>query len=642
MAAPFVNQIAFRAQKTMGMLGGSPTYNELENFPKPEGTSRMFQYTQDGRFFAHALPKCVRILHAETLLPLRELPIENVIELNLSPLGNYLSTWERPLTFEDGRQHKNLRVWNVTTGEEAIALTQKTLEGWDLQYTSAETHAVRQVGQEVQVFSPSDWGRGVVDKLRIEGMKTVTLSPGPNPSIAVFIGEKKGAPASVRIYSLLTLASPPSSQKTFYKADRIVVKWNKLGTHVLFQTQTEVDQTNKSYYGESNLYMLAAAGTFDCRVTLDKEGPIHDFTWSPNSKEFLVIYGYMPAKATLFDQRVNPIHNFPTGPRNFVAFNPQGRLIAVAGFGNLSGSIDIYDRRTLNKVCLIEAPNTSWCEWSPDGLFLLTAVLSPRLRVDNGIKIWHCTGTMLHVFNQDELYQTTWKPALITDVPEISQSLPTCPIPSASVIQTTAASPPPKAVGAYRPPGARGTATPDVYKREDEGGAVYISGSGTTTPTKQGYPANGHTGTNGYTNRGRGYRYVPGAPAQPVEEKEKPTRRRKANKKKDTNGTELPVSVDGQVNGNTTRPPAEILSKLSIDPNPSTAEGNSPMEPFTPGGEGLDPVAKKIRSLNKKLKAIEELKEKAKRGEKMEITQLRKLEGEADVRKELNALTANA
>lgn len=57
-------------------------------------------------------------------------------------------------------------------------------------------------------------------------------------------------------------------------------------------THTDVDQANKSYYGETGgFYLLSASGTFDCRVTLDKEGPVHDFAWSPNSKEFAVTYG---------------------------------------------------------------------------------------------------------------------------------------------------------------------------------------------------------------------------------------------------------------------------------------------------------------------------------------------------------------
>jgi len=64
---------------------------------------------------------------------------------------------------------------------------------------------------------------------------------------------------------------------------------------------------------------------------------------------------------------------------------------------------------------------------------------------------------------------------------------------------------------------------------------------------------------------------------------------------------------------------------------------------LSPGGDGaLDPVQKKIRNLNKKLKAIEELKEKAKRGEKLETTQHKKIESEAEIRSELAALSAAA
>ncbi len=113
----------------------------------------------------------------------------------------------------------------------------------------------------------------------------------------------------------------------------------------------------------------------------------------------------MPAKATLFDQRVKVTADFGTHPWNFISFNPQGRLVALAGFGNLAGKIEIFDRRSLKQVCTIDAPNTSHCEWSPDGRTVLTATLSPRLRVDNGIKLWHCTGPLLHIHLVDELYQ---------------------------------------------------------------------------------------------------------------------------------------------------------------------------------------------------------------------------------------------
>lgn len=103
------------------------------------------------------------------------------------------------------------------------------------------------------------------------------------------------------------------SNKTFYKADQVQMYWNDLGTNLLVLTQTDVDKTGKSYYGgnmdhhyskredvvrnwtfchiETNLYYLAVAGNFDCRVPLDKDGPVHDVTWGPDSKEFVVVYG---------------------------------------------------------------------------------------------------------------------------------------------------------------------------------------------------------------------------------------------------------------------------------------------------------------------------------------------------------------
>lgn len=59
----------------------------------------------------------------------------------------------------------------------------------------------------------------------------------------------------------------------------------------------------------------------------------------------------------------------------------------------------------MKKICEIDAPNTSHCEWSPDGRFLINATLSPRLRVDNGVRVVHYTGVLVHVQSVEELYQ---------------------------------------------------------------------------------------------------------------------------------------------------------------------------------------------------------------------------------------------
>jgi len=529
----------------------------------------------------------VSIFQAEGAQLLQTLPIPNVVELSFSPRGTYLATWERPLKLEDGAQHKNLRVFSVSTGSELVAFSQKAQDGWEIQYTVSESYAVRLVGNDVQVFKPADWSKGIIEKLKVEGATSVSLSPGLNPSIAVFVAEKKGQPASIKIFGLNSLSSQPTCQKTFFKADRAQLKWNTLGTHLLLLTQTEVDNSNKSYYGETGLYLLNALGNFDCRVTLDKEGPIHDFAWSPNSKEFGVVYGYMPAKTMLFDQRVKTLHDFGSSPHNFISFNPQGRLIALAGFGNLAGKIDIIDRRSMNKITTISAPNTSYCTWSPCGRFILTATLSPRLRVDNGVRIWHCTGPLIHVQNTEELYSVLLRPAPVESFPPFPTQLPPAPVPGASVAdwQKDAKPTPTKPAGAYRPPGARGLATPAIFKREDEGGIPSSSGHSSANGRRSvpGAPPS-YQNQNGSGGRSRA---VPGAPP-PGTPPQEPNNRKKKKGKRNGDDSEAPVTE------------AKPSTPTPI-PAPVVEDAPAPVVGAVDPDAGLDQTAKKARNLNKKV-----------------------------------------
>ncbi|KAG2096361.1 eukaryotic translation initiation factor eIF2A-domain-containing protein [Suillus discolor] len=296
MASQLSQQYAFRAQKSTGLVGGTPTYMPIEGFAVPDVPARTYHYSPDGRLFAYALPTVVRIFLAEGAQLLQELSVPNIIELKFSPRGTYLSTWERPGTPRSSWKMAPSTRISASTDEELISFTQKSQENWDLQYTISESYAIRLVAQAIQVYRPAEWGKGIA-----------------------------GALAVVKIYGLSNLSGAPTCSKTFYKADRAQIRWNDLGTQALVLIQTEVDSSNMSHYGETGMYLLSTAGNFDCRITLDKEGPIHGVLRSPNSKEFGVVYGYMRAKTTLFDQRVRTLHNFESSPHNFISSNPQGR-----------------------------------------------------------------------------------------------------------------------------------------------------------------------------------------------------------------------------------------------------------------------------------------------------------------------------
>lgn len=319
----------------------------------------------------------------------------------------------------------------------------------------------------------------------------------------------------------------------------------------------------------------------------------------------------MPAKTVIFDQRTRVLHDFGSAPYNFISFNPQSRLIALAGFGNLAGKLDVFDRRSLNKVCTIDAPNTSHCEWSPDGRFLLTATLSPRLRVDNGVKIWHCSGVLVHYQATEELYQASYRPTSVDSVPPFPQNIPPAPEPSASVLDIAklAKPTPSKPAGAYRPPGARGSSTPSIFKREDEGGAARMPTNGTSTPPRGPYSRSPAPGANGYGHgpqNGDRRRHVPGAAPQHTgspgpDDREKKNKKKKEKKKNEprekehgANGAAVPVAAPI---------PKPAAIEIVIDPSEPQLGGEAGGSvPPTPGAElSLDPLAKKIRNLNKKV-----------------------------------------
>ncbi|XP_044715528.1 eukaryotic translation initiation factor eIF2A domain-containing protein [Hirsutella rhossiliensis] len=662
MASPL--QFAYRTQKAIGIFDAAPVYEPLAGFSKPEGNLRCCAYSQCGRFFAWASPDSVTVVNALTGHQVLSLPIANVYELDFSPLGTFVITWERPAKDEAGDATKNLKIWRTT--EEGVAgadkqplgrFVQKQQGGWNLQYTADEKYCARLVSNEVQFFESHDLIT-VWNKLRVEGAANFALAPGSqNHAVAVFVPERKGQPAAVKVYNV-PMFQQPISQKTFFKGDKAQLKWNKRGSSILVLAQTDVDKSGKSYYGETTLYLLSTNGAFDARVTLDKEGPIHDVSWSPNSREFGVVYGYMPAKATIFNDRAAVKHSFPLAPRNTVIFAPNGRFVLVAGFGNLAGQIDVYDSdKDYRKICTIESGNPSVCEWSADSRYIMTATTSPRLRVDNGVKLWHIGGTLMYNEDMVELYHVVWRPAA-AETTASEDPLKTVPTPheSATAYLGTVKTPS-KPAGAYRPPGARGLATPLHFKREDEGGAAHQVSNGTS-----------NIGPNGF---GRTRRAVPGAepadssaPARKAKKKRNKKVHQEGRMEAEPNGgaSLAPPAHErgagsggegrspdrrGSVNGNgrdyqRNRPKHNGSNRndaqYGVRANTGAYGGATPPQEPTVAEAAQSPGAKKIRGLQKKIRAIEDLEMRLAGGEKLEDTQLKKMNTKGAVLKELEAL----
>jgi translation initiation factor 2A len=467
----------------------------------------------------------------------------------------------------------------------------------------------------------------------------------------------------------------PVAQKSFFKGDKVQMKWNPRGSSVLVLAQTEVDRTNKSYYGETTLYLLDTDGTMDARITLDKEGPIHDFTWSPNSREFAVIYGYMPAKTTIYDDSAVAIHSFPIGPRNTILFSPTGRFALIAGFGNLAGQIDVYDmEKNFCKVSTIESGNPSVCQWGPDDRYIVTATTSPRLRVDNGINIWYVSGQLVYHEDMVELYDVAWRPSeLRENTRHMGDPLATVPFQHQSAIAHLGVTNlPAKQAGVYRPPGARGLATPLHFKREDEGGAAHTVGKTMLSSSPAGFGSRARRVVPGAEpiDGSQIMRRVPGSEPvreEPVGHHSSSKTKKKKNKRKSpqdtsivkdqdvpdsdkgTNDIEAPMVLLGDSIPSDDQAVAlargqHVISELGGPDNSGVQENGRTTESLS--NEAVPPIldtpqnplAKKIRSLHKKVRAIQDLELRLASGAKLEDTQIKKISTKESVQQELDTL----
>lgn len=382
-------------------------------------------------------------------------------------------------------------------------------------------------------------------------------------------------------------------------------------------------------------------------------------SWNPNSKEFGVVYGYMPAKTTIFNMRGVAKHTFPLSPRNTILFSPHGRFVLVAGFGNLAGQMDIYDMdKNFHKIATVEASNASVCSWSPDGQYILTATTSPRLRVDNGVRIWHVSSGLMYNEDMTELYEVTWRPQSTTQHP-LGDPFTKLPVahPSATAYLSTRKAPV-KPAGAYRPPGARGQLTPLAFKREDQGGAAFVrdgvpgaSMNGFGKPRRRDIP--GAEPAEEYLPPGAapggGVALPPGA-----DQNEKLSKSAAKNKKKREAAKKARDEGDNQPPANAPTGPSPDRSRSRGKNNGSPVNGNGAAAKATPAPTPapapapapaaapvpIDPSAqdKKIRGLLKKIRAIDELKMRLAGGEKLEDTQMKKIQTEDAVRKELDAV----
>ncbi|KYN33010.1 Eukaryotic translation initiation factor 2A [Trachymyrmex septentrionalis] len=417
-----------RGSNGINLAYGPPSYEPVKTFPKDDNKNcKTMLFSPDGQYFAWSNASKVKIVLCKTWQIVAEIQRPKICSLKFSSYSTYLATWEPSfVTKEEPQGSQNFHIWKSETGEHVQHFIQKRMGDWEPQWSSDETFYGILKGGNVLLYENNNFDR-YVHKIGKGNIAKFSIAPGNAPyHILCYMPGSSGQPSFGRLFKYPKFEIGEAiASKSFFQADKVDMYWNQCGTNVLLMTNIEVDKTGASYYGKQTLHHLNIKGE-TAMVMLSKEGPIHAVEWSPRNTEFCVIYGFMPSKTTLFNCKCEAV--FESG-------------------------IELWDVINRKLIAKTDAPDTTLLRWSPDGEHFMTATTAPRLRITNGFKIWHYTGSLIYQRpwnNQEELWEVAWQSFPLNVFPQKPISYKAVE----GIVTNDNQSQAPKE--AYRPPCARG------------------------------------------------------------------------------------------------------------------------------------------------------------------------------------------
>jgi len=349
-----------------------------------------------------------------------------------------------------------------------------------LQWTNDENLCARLTPEgKIILYDGANLGEDHLMELAVQNVAGFEFAPMTASEtcfarLALFVADQRDdlqrvvGPAEVSILELSVdengIHSSPCAKMSVTCGQVADLLWNNMGSCLIAHCQTEVDETGQSYYGGSRLAFMSRAGEVKKDLT-DEEcqgGCVQAVSWSPTRDEFILISGFQPAKATLYvwDEKAKKVSSKKTlldkAHRNTIRYNSFGSLVCLAGFGNLAGGVDFFgrDEDEYVHVASCTANCTVSAEWAPDGRHFLTAVLAPRMRVDNAINVWSgLSGSKVCTTPFEELFDVQWRPlpdSKYTDVTK-EEIVAASKEDAKNVVEAGA-----QQKQAYRPPKARG------------------------------------------------------------------------------------------------------------------------------------------------------------------------------------------
>jgi translation initiation factor 2A len=601
------------------------------------------------------------------LVPYATIPVAGVTIASFSPQSTFLVAWKPrasvgPIRRQDGTiveappsapeedgaapaggntANHNLFVWRADSGEAVTSLAVRSsfsVDAWPLlRWTADEELCARMTADGVVVMDGALKSLEAVSRIACPGIESFSVSPSKLPyGFATFTPKTKSRPGAVAVYAFPKLSTPTCAKSL--QADHARLEWSPDGCSLLVELST--DTSADSYYGDSHLFLMTRDGKFSAPVPLAKKGAIHDFAWMPREAAgagagaFVVIAGTTPPQATLHDKRGAPIFSFGTEGWNTVKFSPSGRFLLLGGFGNMPGDCFLWDMlkkgpgaREPAPLCpKFNSPCTTAVAWSSCGRYLLAATLQARLKVDNGVRVYHHSGTLVAAQSFPVLWQAQWRPIAEAAIVDRAAS----PAPKAMAPLATSASAAATPAAAAAAPLAVPSSTPwrPRFMQGSAGASAVAAIMGGDKKAAGKITSTVGMGSVGAQSGGPATapaRVPLGAAPGTVSSAAKKKQKKQEEQEKldrDREEAEAKAALDA------------AKAKLNGTPVPAAAStSNAALKP-----EDEEELTKNLRKLEKKLRQISDLEKAQANGQDMNADQLAKLKGAQALRDSIKDL----
>lgn len=411
--------------------------------PLPEKKMhKAMQFSPDGKTFAFVNEETgVQIYDVAKNKIVFTIDLPRTLTLQFSPQSKYLCLQQPNYAAKKGegaQKNKNnepppnVTVWDLDKREKINEILNKG--SWNGFIWSPKEDSwygrISTDGKSVLFFEPEQ-GQKVVHKFQpTDGAPIKAFSVGEgksrngrnnqDPLVAIFTPEWKSATAKVRVHRYPDF-SPGAclASKSFYKAEDAILAWSSSASAVTCLASTE---TGPGYYGTSQLHHLSTRGRAAgeaALVPLSKTGPTYDVQWQPYRERFCVVHGYMPSNATIFTSpKLDVVFHWEGISKNTVLYSPgNSGLLALCGFGNVSGKVSVYQTEKKEKICEFDSANTTMFNWASNGKHFVAATTTPRLRIDNRIDVLDYSGKRNFRFDVNVLFEVAFQP-----VPELAEA----------------------------------------------------------------------------------------------------------------------------------------------------------------------------------------------------------------------------